>query len=151
MRDRALRLCGYVVPVVVFLLLLLLSTTCVNDRSYRIDGVPVVLRGGVGPSKPEMALTSDLYRREARNFFGLSIELDREIWRSINRIEWTGEFVSPNGGRYDIESRKIKLQWKKCVFTSKLFWVLTEHYGWTDDSDDWVHDLVVEGVPPDCG
>lgn len=120
------------------LLTLLLLHGCGNE-TYRLDGVKVVLVGGAGPSKSEMVLAVEMFRREAAAYWSLGLEDALDVWRSIREIRWRKDVLDSS---YDVDTKQILLHWHKCVATSKLYWMLAYHYGGGEPHDKWAGQLV---------
>lgn len=125
------------------LALALASCNC-NSQEYEIDGVPVVLEEGTGPTAEHMTLAAEKYRQEASQRWRLAADEETPVWRALAEIRWTIETV-PNRVSYDVEARKIRATWLGCALNVPLYQALTEHYvrvlqqgeGPTDDDRQW--------------
>lgn len=103
--------------------LLVFAASCSDDEDklYRVGGVPVTLEEGVGPSKCQMTLASEVFRRDALEHF--NVDNDQVVWESIEGIYWgDGEEF------YDFDDGLIFVRYTGCTITSRLFEMLTTHY-----------------------
>lgn len=119
-----------------------------NGQEYEIDGVPVVLEEGTGPTVDHMTLAVEKYRGEAALRWRLTADEETPVWRALQEIRWTIETV-PNRIAYDVDSRKIRATWLGCALNVALYGAFTLHYarvlqqgeGPTDDDRQWAQEL----------
>lgn len=96
---------------------------------YEVDGVRVIADSGNGPEDVVMRYAIELYRRGARERFGISEELDAEVWRELVEIRWDDEPVLVDG-YYDPTEQTILLEYHGCLLETPLYQALTAHYNY---------------------
>lgn len=96
---------------------------------YQVDGIRVIVDSGNGPEAVVMRYAVELYRRAARERFGITDELDAEVWGALAEIRWDDEPVLV-GGYYDPMAQKILLEYHGCLLETPLYQALTAHYNY---------------------
>lgn len=130
-----------------------LLIACPDDpdhERYEIDGLPVVLVDGVGPEQTDMQLAVEVFRREVQSEFAISRDTEASAWGQLTEVRWTGDDV-PDGGTYNTDTAKIRLQWQGCVLEGPLYLRLIEHYLYSTTGStnhlgfrEWAEDLRAE-------
>ena len=134
-----------------FAVALMLLGACGMDKSYSIDGVPVLLEGGKGPTQEAMTYAAHLFRQGAQDYWDLTEEAEQVTWRSISQIRWTRGPVR-DGADYDAELNVLSANWKGCVLSVPFYQALVFVYTDEVSSDDleWAHDLERDSFDAVC-
>lgn len=96
---------------------------------YEVDGVRVIADSGNGPEDVVMRYAIELYRRAARERFGIDEALDADVWSRLVEIRWDDEPVLL-GGYYDPTAQTILLEYHGCLLETPLYQALTAHYNY---------------------
>ena len=119
-----------------------LGACMADDKTYVIDGVPVVLEYGEGPEREHMALAVGLYREAATEHW--AIDGDLQVWRAIREIRWTAGAVDGQA-LYHYGDSIVYANWYNCALDVPLYSALAEHYavmlGDNEDDSEWAEDL----------
>lgn len=126
-----------------------------GDR-YEIDGLSVVLEDGEGPTPLDMQLAVEVFRREVQTEFAISRETEASAWDALAEVRWTGDAVA-EGGTYDTDVAKIRMQWQGCVLEGPLYLRMIEHYLFVTTGSlthlgfrEWADELTAETKPILC-
>jgi hypothetical protein len=135
-------------------LLCVLGGCALPDKTYTLDGVPVVLENRIGPRQAQMTLAVELFRRAAEEYFGISSYEETQTWRSLQEVRWTKHPVLDHA-HYDQDVSIVYANWLGCALNVPLYAALMRHYvltmeyplteeGELTDEDmawtDWLHD-----------
>lgn len=123
-------------------MVLLMLGACGGDKSYTIDGVPVVLERGVGPEQEALTFATHLYRQGAEDQFQLTLDEELVVWRSIGQIRWTSAPVK-DGANYDADLNVLSANWRGCVLSVPFYQALVFVYA-DDELErhlEWAHEL----------
>jgi hypothetical protein len=112
----------------------LMTAACGGDKTYTVDGVPVVLEQGIGPDRDHMAMTVELYRQAAIRYFGGDPAEEPAVWRALAEIRYTQAAVE--GGAYLDSDGTVWSNWFSCTLDVPLYRAFAEHYGIAMGSDD---------------
>jgi|GEM_PF-5646235 len=107
----------------------------VDETTYRVGGVTVVIENDNGPEEAVMVLAAEIFRRAAFDHFSIDVDTDDVIWREIEEIRWKAGLIPPIGGNYDHESLKISLEYHGCIVDAPLFRLLAAHYNYQLTAD----------------
>ena len=130
-----------------------------SEKTYVIDGVPVVLELGEGPEQAHLSLAVGLYRQAAVEHWQLE-DGDRLVWRALTAIEYRTGAVEGQA-LYSYAEAIVYSNWYACALDVPLYAALARHYAFevegaeavdADEAahDEWAAELQTEHEPTVC-
>lgn len=131
-------------------LLCVLGGCALPDKTYTIDGVPVVLENRIGPKRDQMVLTVELFRREVEDRWVFTTD-EQSVWQSLQEIRWVKHPVLDHA-HYDQEVSVVYANWFGCALNVPFYAALLYHYVGEPTEEDlaWADALHDRNAPVIC-